>query len=149
MIFRVGNSHESYHWCSIWATREALFLIVLCLVTQPYPTLCDPVDCSPSGSSVHGDSPRKSTGMVAMPASGGSSQAGIKPKSPGLQVDSLPPEPLGKPMNTEVGSLSLLQGIFQTRNWTRVSCITGELQCRNCILYQLNYQGSTFYITQL
>ena len=26
-------------------------------------TLCDPVDCSPPGSSVHGDSPGKSTGV--------------------------------------------------------------------------------------
>ena len=26
-------------------------------------TLCDPVDCSPPGSSVHGDSPGKNTGM--------------------------------------------------------------------------------------
>ena len=26
------------------------------------PTLCDPIDCSPSGSSVHGDSPGKNTG---------------------------------------------------------------------------------------
>ena len=28
-----------------------------------YPTLCDPVDCSPSGSSVHGDSPGKNSGV--------------------------------------------------------------------------------------
>ena len=34
---------------------------------------------------------------------------GIKPKSPALQADSLP-EPPGKPKNTGVGSLSLLQG---------------------------------------
>ena len=27
---------------------------VLCLVTQSCPTLCDPMDCSPPGSSVHG-----------------------------------------------------------------------------------------------
>ena len=27
---------------------------VLCLVAQPYPTLCDPLDCSPPGSSIHG-----------------------------------------------------------------------------------------------
>ena len=27
---------------------------VLCLVAQSYPTLCDPTDCSPPGSSVHG-----------------------------------------------------------------------------------------------
>ena len=35
---------------------------VLYLVTQSYPTLCDPIDCSPPGSSVHGDSPGKNTG---------------------------------------------------------------------------------------
>ena len=27
------------------------------------PTLCDPMDCSPLGSSVHGDSPGKDTGV--------------------------------------------------------------------------------------
>jgi len=36
---------------------------VLCLVTQSYPILCDPMDCSPPGSSVHGDSPGKNTGV--------------------------------------------------------------------------------------
>ena len=35
----------------------------LCLVTQSYPTLCDPTDCSPPGSSVHGDSPSRNTGV--------------------------------------------------------------------------------------
>ena len=35
---------------------------------------------------------------------------GTKPRSPALQVDSLPSEPPGKPKNTEVVSLSLLQG---------------------------------------
>ena len=46
------------------------------------------------------------------------------------------PESAGKPRNTGVGSLSLLQGIFLTQelNW-------GLLYCR-WILYQLNYQGS-------
>ena len=33
---------------------------------------------------------------------------GIEPRSPALLVDSLPSEPPGKPMNTRVGSLSLL-----------------------------------------
>ena len=36
---------------------------VLCLVTQSCPTLCHPVDCSSPGSSVHGDSPGKNTGV--------------------------------------------------------------------------------------
>ena len=33
-----------------------------CLVTQSWPALCDPMDCSLPGSSVHGDSPGKNTG---------------------------------------------------------------------------------------
>ena len=36
---------------------------VLCLVSQSCLTLCNPVDYSPSGSSVHGDSLGKNTGM--------------------------------------------------------------------------------------
>ena len=34
----------------------------MCLVAQSCSTLCDPLDCGPSGSSVHGDSPGKNTG---------------------------------------------------------------------------------------
>ena len=36
--------------------------------------LCDPMDSSPPGSSVHGDSPGKNTGVGCMPSSRGSSQ---------------------------------------------------------------------------
>ena len=36
---------------------------VLCLVSQSCPILCDPMDCSPQSSSVHGDSPGKNTGV--------------------------------------------------------------------------------------
>ena len=38
-----------------------LIIYVLCLVTQSFLTLCDPVDCGPPSSSVHGDSPGKNT----------------------------------------------------------------------------------------
>ena len=43
----------------------------------------------------------------------------IKPRSPALWVDSLPSEPPGKPKNTGVGSLSILQGniLIQESNW--------------------------------
>ena len=34
---------------------------MLLLVARLCPTLCDPVDCSPPGSSVHGDFPDKNT----------------------------------------------------------------------------------------
>ena len=45
---------------------------VLCLVTQSCPTLCDPIDCSPSGSSVHGILHARMLEWVAMPSSRGS-----------------------------------------------------------------------------
>ena len=62
---------------------------------------------------------------------------GIKPRYPALQeTDSFPSEPPGKPKNTGVGSLSLLQGIFPTQESN-----LGLLHCRR-ILYQLSYQGS-------
>ena len=38
-------------------------ILVLCLFVQLCPTLCDPMDCGPPGSSVHGDSPGKNTEM--------------------------------------------------------------------------------------
>ena len=67
----------------------------------------------------------------------------IKPRSPTLQADSLPTEPLGKPKNTGVGSLSLLQEIFLTQesNW-------GLLHCR-WILYQLSCLGSPVFVIVL
>ena len=61
---------------------------------------------------------------------------GIERRSPSFLVDSLPPEPPGKPKNTGVGSQSLPQGIFLTQelNW-------GLQYCRQ-IFYQLSHQGS-------
>ena len=47
----------------IKATTWGAISYVLCLVTQSCPKLRNPVDCSPSGPSVHGDSPGKNTGV--------------------------------------------------------------------------------------
>ena len=46
------------------------------------------------------------------PSPGDLPNPGIESRSPELQVDSLPSESPGKPKNTRVGSLSLLQWIF-------------------------------------
>ena len=48
--------------------------VCVCLVTQLCLTLCDLMDYSPPGSSVHGDSPSKNTRVVAIPFFKGSSQ---------------------------------------------------------------------------
>ena len=60
------------------------------LVTQLCPTLCDPMDCSPPGSTVHGIFQARIMEWVTIPFSGGSSPPGIKPMFPILQADSLP-----------------------------------------------------------
>ena len=52
---------------------------------------------------------------VPCPPPGDLPNPGFKPRSPTLQVDSLLPEPRGKPKNTGVGNLSLLQRIFPTQ----------------------------------
>ena len=84
--------------------------------------------------SVHGILQARILKWVAIPSSRGSSQTRGWTRVSCIQVDSLSSEPLGKPTNPGVGSLSLLQGIFPTQklNW-------GLLHCR-WIIYQLSYK---------
>ena len=90
--------HRSPH--SSWTPAPSVPLCCCCLVAQLCPTLCDPRDCSPPGSSVRGDSPVKNTGVgchsllqVIFPTQG---------SNPGLLehrlVDSLPLSHLGIPI---------------------------------------------------
>ena len=74
---------------------------------------------------------------VINPSPGELPNPGIEPRSPTLQVDSLPAEPPGKPKSTGVGSLSLLQQIFPNQALNQVL-----LHLRQ-FLYQLSYHGST------
>ena len=46
-----------------WSSQH-FWSAMLFLVAQPCLTLCNPMDCSPLGSSVHGDSPGKNTGVA-------------------------------------------------------------------------------------
>ncbi|CAI9173720.1 unnamed protein product [Rangifer tarandus platyrhynchus] len=62
-------------------------------VAQSCPTLCHPMDYT-----VHGMLQARILEWVAFPFPRGSSQPGIKPRSPALQADSLPTELSGKPM---------------------------------------------------
>ena len=72
------------------AAADAMFL-------QLCPTLCDPVDCSPPGSSIHGILQARILEWVAIPL-GYPPNLGIKPESPALQADSLPSELPWKPI---------------------------------------------------
>ena len=60
----VGNSKSILVFASSSLKSPSLSgCAVLCLVSQLCLTLCDTMDCSPPGSSVHGDSPCKNSGM--------------------------------------------------------------------------------------
>ena len=104
-------------------------------VAQSCLTLCDPTD--------HPDYPWNSSGQNIFPSPGDHPNPGIEPRSPPLQLNSLPAEPQGKPKNIGVGSLSLLQEMFPTQESNQ-----GLLHCRQ-ILYQLSYQGSPHKIIKL
>ena len=106
------------------------------LVTQSCPPLCNPMDCSPPGSSVHGIFQEEYQSGLPCPPPGDLPTPGIDSRSPALQADSLSSESPGKHKNTGMGSLSLLQGIFPIQESNQ-----GFLHC-GCILYQLSYQGS-------
>ena len=100
--------------------NQHTFLILLILkkmkvkVAQLYLTLCHPVDYT-----VHGILQARILEWVAFPFAGHLPNPRIEPRSPSLQADSLPTEPQGKPKNTGVGSVSLLQQIFLTQESKR------------------------------
>ena len=79
------------------------------LTTYLCPALCDPVDCSLPGSSVHGILQSRILEWVAILFPRGLPDPGIEPCSPALQADSLPSEPPGKPL---FGTRLLIIAIF-------------------------------------
>ena len=101
------------------------------------PDSLQPMYCQPPGSCPWGFSRQEYWSRLPC------TPPGIKSRSPALQVNSLLSELPWKPMNTGVGTLSLLQGIF----WAQESN-QGLLHCR-WILYQLNYQGSPLRCTHI
>ena len=70
-------------------------IILFVIVVQSCPIHSNLMNYSPPGSSVHGILQARILEWVAIPFSKGSF-LGIKLRSPALQVDSLPSEPLGK-----------------------------------------------------
>ena len=71
LIYKINLELPDYS-ILIWWNIEPL--LMLCLVTQSCLTLCDPMDCSPPGSSVHGILQARILEWFAMPSSRGSSQ---------------------------------------------------------------------------
>ena len=62
-------------------------------ITQLCPTLCNPMDYT-----IHGILQARIQEWVDSPSPGDLPNPAIEPRSPALQVDSLPAEPSGKPI---------------------------------------------------
>ena len=73
------------------------------------PTLCDPMVCSLQAPLSMEFSRLAYWSGLPIPFPGNLPDPGIKSRYPELQADSIPSEPPGKPRNTGVGSLPLLQ----------------------------------------
>ena len=102
---------------------------MLAKLLQSCPTLYDPMDCSPSGSSDHGILQARILEWVAIFSSRGSSRP-IEPGSPALQAGSLPTDLLGKEDSRyEDGEYNFLCFNFTFKNNLRY--------CFSCILLKL------------
>ena len=135
------------------------------LVTQFCPIRCDTMDCSPTGSFVHGILQARILEWVDIPFSRGSSLtqgsnpglphcstvgrffivwATMRSESRSVMSDSLQSHGLCSPwnypgQNAGVGCLSLLQGIFPTQG------LNPDFPHCMQILYQLIHQGSPVF----
>ena len=93
---RFETSDRAIRFCQAQSCKK---MPTLYLVAQPCPTLCDPMDCSPPGSSAHGDSPGETTGVGCHAFLHGIFPTQVS--NPGLphcrQIDSLLSEPPWKP----------------------------------------------------
>ena len=110
MIYKGSHfSHFFYKGENFLTLRFYAFHILTCMlnyslfstygyseVAQSCLTLCDPMDCSLPGSSVHGIFQARVLEWVAISFFGYLSNPGVKPRSPALQADALPSEPPGK-----------------------------------------------------
>jgi len=120
---------------------------VLCLVTQSCASLYNPKDCSPPGSSVHGDSPGKNSGVgchaflhrIFL-------TQGKKPRSPTLQADNLPLSHQGRPRILEWIAYTFSRESSKLRTRTRIFCIAGRFftnratrEAHGFVIYGLYY----------
>ena len=113
---------------------------MVCLCAQSCLILCDPVDCSPPGSSVHGISQARILEWVAISSSRGSSQHGLNSCLLYLlqwHTNSLPLHHLGSPHRWRRPCFPLppwapaLRTCADHRSWRSLNCLWG---CASTIL---------------
>ena len=95
-ITKVAWVSGIWHIIIMETESESVSLLVLCdsVVSRSCPTLCNPMDYRPSGSSVHGILKARILEWAAMPFSRGSSQFRDRTWVSLIQADSVPSEAL-------------------------------------------------------
>ena len=121
------NSGSKYMTPSICIYFESKYMLdfVYVLVAQACPTLCNPMDCSPPGSSIHGILQAWIQEWVAISLSRGSSQPRNQSWVSCFAGGCLLPELLGRPMLDFLGGLIyesarlgiLLLSVLQISEW--------------------------------
>ena len=112
---------------------------VCVLVAQSCLILCDPMVCSPLGSSVHGVFQARVMEWVAISLRD-LPDPGIVPRSPVLQADSLLSKPLGKPRSWDWPTESSCWN-RSSYNYTRSCLRTQRRPFYGCLAFETNWKG--------
>ena len=89
------ETHTYVYMCEYYTLMYEYEYMKESEVAQSFLTLCDLVDCSPPGSSIHGILQARVLEWGAISSPEDLPHPGIKPRSPILQADAVPSEPLG------------------------------------------------------
>ena len=99
------------------------------LVTQLCPTLCDPMDCSPPGSSVHGIFQARILEQVAIPFSRGSSQPRDQTQVCSIASNSLSSEPRRNMLRHKLIKLTKIK--YKEKDWNQQENFPGGTLNKN------------------
>ena len=94
-----SEAEECFSLISKYNRKVSSSQTCCCLVTKLCLTLCDPMDCSPPGSSVHGIFQARIVERLPFPSPGDLSNPGTTPTSPAWKADSLPLSRIGPPIH--------------------------------------------------